>query len=323
MCQAQSTPLRWATVPRTDIDADDATFHFTTPTIPDRLQDSIRIMGITHPLLLEPVGPGYRIIAGFKRYQVAGRAAINRIPAWVAAGGGEVAELARLAILDNARDYHLTEKARALRMLRDAGVERGRMVTEFLPLLGIAPQDHYLEAHLALLNLSEGSVRFLQDIPVTLRQVEKLCVLPAREQEQVVTAAKRFRWRGFELQHILADLVEIARRDGVAASRVLGAALKRAGEPASPGWREEGHKVRVYLSGRRFPERSKVNEALRGLADRIDMGCPVQISWDGTLERPGIEVSVKVRYVQDLSRISAGWSRPSNRGWIRRMLDRI
>jgi len=323
MCQAQSTPLRWATVPRTDIDADDTTFHFTTPTVPDRLQDSIRVMGITHPLLLEPVGSGYRIIAGFKRYQVAGQAAMNRVPAWVAAGGAETAELARLAILDNARDYHLMEKARALRMLRDAAVRRTRMVTEFLPLLGIEPQGHYLEAHLALLNLSESSFRFLEDIPVTLRQAERLCLLPAGEQEQVVAAAKRFHWRGFELQHILADLVEIARRDGVTTSRVLGAALERVGERGGPGWREEGGKLRQYLSERRFPERSRVNEALRGLADRIDLGCPVRISWDDTLERPGIEVSVKVRYVQDLSRISAGWSRPSNRGWIRRMLDRI
>ena len=125
-------------IPLTDIDVENRLTDFSMDGCPEKLTDSIKVIGIRHPIHVCPYGYRYSIVSGHKRFQAAPRAGLNRIPAFIIP---ELDDAARLVINLNEnfgqRHYSDIEKGGILNKFRHAGVSDETIISEYMPLLGL------------------------------------------------------------------------------------------------------------------------------------------------------------------------------------------
>ena len=137
------------------------------------LAQSIASHGVLQPILVEPVGSRYRIIAGERRFRAARRAGLQRIPALVRTSTDD--ERLTLALIENIQREDLTplEEAQAYRRLievsgisqEDLAARVGKhrsTITNSLRLLGlpVVVQDALTDG-----TISAGHARALLMIP--------------------------------------------------------------------------------------------------------------------------------------------------------------
>jgi len=84
------------------------------------LAESIRLHGVLQPLLVRPLGDGYELIAGERRWRAARLAGLRTVPAVVRADAGSDEQLV-LGLIENLQrtDLDPVEEARGLRRLID------------------------------------------------------------------------------------------------------------------------------------------------------------------------------------------------------------
>jgi ParB family chromosome partitioning protein len=101
-----------------DVSGEQPRRRFVDETI-EELAQSIASHGVLQPILVEPVGSRYRIIAGERRFRAARRAGLPRIPAQVRTSTDD--ERLTLALIENIQREDLTpmEEAQAYRRLLD------------------------------------------------------------------------------------------------------------------------------------------------------------------------------------------------------------
>ncbi|MEO6432777.1 MAG: ParB/RepB/Spo0J family partition protein, partial [Sphingomicrobium sp.] len=83
----------------------------------EELSESVAQRGILQPILVRPIGDGFEIIAGERRWRAAQRAGLHRIPAIVRESGEQ--DAAELALIENIQreDLSAIEEARGYRQL--------------------------------------------------------------------------------------------------------------------------------------------------------------------------------------------------------------
>ncbi|MDN5873256.1 MAG: ParB/RepB/Spo0J family partition protein [Sinobacteraceae bacterium] len=85
----------------------------------DALADSIRAQGVVEPVIVRPLGKGYEIVAGERRWRAAQRAGLHKIPAVVRSLDSRSAMA--IALVENIQraDLNPLEEAEALKRLID------------------------------------------------------------------------------------------------------------------------------------------------------------------------------------------------------------
>ena len=161
-------------IPLDQIDASDEQprRRFVDETL-EELAQSITSHGVLQPILVEPVGGRYRILAGERRFRAARRAGLQRIPALVRASSDD--ERLTLALIENIQREDLTpmEEAQAYRrILTVSGVSQEELaarvgkhrstIANSLRLLGLPVE---VQNALADGTISAGHARALLMIP--------------------------------------------------------------------------------------------------------------------------------------------------------------
>lgn len=123
-------------IPLSDIDKDDLLTDFSLDGCPEKLMDSVKVIGIRHPICVFPSGSLYSIVSGHKRFQAASRSGLTTVPAFIVP---EMDDASRLVINLNEnfgqRHYSDIEKGRILNKLTQAGVSDETIIKEYMPLL--------------------------------------------------------------------------------------------------------------------------------------------------------------------------------------------
>ena len=165
----------------------------------EELAASIRSAGLLQPILVRPLGDGYQIIAGERRWRAATSAGLERIPALIRTVTDDQAAIFGLVENLHREDLNPIEKAQAFKRIqaitkgtqddvaRQVGLERST-VTNMLRLLEL---PEAVQAHVSRGTLSMGQARAILGIPddeargllaekairdrLSVRQVEALC----------------------------------------------------------------------------------------------------------------------------------------------------
>ncbi|MFN2451856.1 MAG: ParB/RepB/Spo0J family partition protein [Candidatus Dormibacteria bacterium] len=119
----------------------------------DALADSIRLHGLLQPVVVEPAGVGYQLVAGERRLRAAERAGLRTIPAIVRPASESARQALELALTENLLRTELSplEEATAYARLSDTfgltheaiGMRLGRSratVSNLVRLLNLAPE---------------------------------------------------------------------------------------------------------------------------------------------------------------------------------------
>lgn len=209
------------TIRSDQIDAQDRLFAISLPWLPlDPLIRSVRETGILSPLHVQPVGPRqFRIIIGFRRYEVARELGFQEIPC-IVRGKESKLSLFVQALADNlvTRPLHLLEKAHLLLKLRDEfGLSDQVLMDDFMSVLDIRVDRFHLQQYLDLARLPELLQRRVLD-PLEPEIALKLSGWKSEEQEFFQTLASKFRLGRNKQKQLFAVLDELRDSTAVAPS---------------------------------------------------------------------------------------------------------
>ena len=125
-------------VPLTDIEEKNRLTDFSMDGCPEKLIDSIKVIGIRHPISVCPYAKRYSIVSGHKRFQAAPRAGLTHVPVAI---NPELDNATRLVINLNEnfghRHYSDIEKGRILNKFRDTRISDETIISDYMPLLGL------------------------------------------------------------------------------------------------------------------------------------------------------------------------------------------
>ena len=149
--------------------------HFREETI-EELAESIRERGVLQPILLRPVGDGFEIVAGERRWRAAQKARLHAIPAIVR--DVDEASMAELALIENIQreDLNAIEEAEGYRQL----IERHGHTQD-----GVSKLVHKSRSHVAnlmrLLDLPEFVRQSLMTGDITMGHARAVATAPDPE----------------------------------------------------------------------------------------------------------------------------------------------
>ena len=168
----------------------------------DELAQSISQRGVLQPILLRPVGDGFQIIAGERRWRAAQRAQLHKIPAIVRDGVDE-GTTAELALIENVQreDLNAIEEAEAYRQLIDrhghGQDEVGKLVhksrSHVANLLRLLELPESVKQSLLKGDISMGHARAVAAAPDPAALTEEIIAkgLSVRQAESRARAAKK------------------------------------------------------------------------------------------------------------------------------------
>ncbi|MCZ6767777.1 MAG: ParB/RepB/Spo0J family partition protein [Acidobacteria bacterium] len=205
------------TIQSAQIDPQDRLFAISLPWVPlDPLLRSVRESGILSPLHVQPAGPGrFRIIIGFRRFEVARELGVQEIPCIVREEKSKLTLFVQ-ALEDNlvSRPLHLLEKAHLLLKLRDEfGLSDQVLMDDFMSLLDIPVDRFHLQQYLSLARLPESLQRAILD-PLEPEVALKMSSWESEEQELFQNLVSKFRLGRNKQKQLFALLDEL--RDSTA-----------------------------------------------------------------------------------------------------------
>lgn len=146
------------------------------------LADSIKAQGLIQPVVLRPVGKGYELIAGERRWRAAQLAGLDEIPAVIR----EISDQAALAmgLIENIQRENLNpiEEAQALRRLIDEFSLSQAQVAE-----SVGRSRSSVTNMLRLLNLNNDVRTMLEHGDLEVGHAKALLALIDREQSEAAT----------------------------------------------------------------------------------------------------------------------------------------
>lgn len=272
-------------VPEEKISTEDETFRVRTRYSPV-LAESVRRAGIRTPLLVQPREDGrLRLVSGWGRWRA--RPQGEAVPCFLLPEAASPEELWNVFLRDN-DTWNVVEVARVLERLRTIpGMTAEAMIREKLPLLGFNSSKELYRRHLQLLDLPDSVLDFIEESELPLRRAGLLFKLSGVSQERFIAAARRMRLTLNECSEALEWLANVARREGVAAHRILEDLLGDGDPPDKLGFRRR-------LRERRYPELHSYHQRLRDLQSELRFTVPVEVSWDWRLETPGLRLLATV-----------------------------
>ena len=200
------------------------------------LAQSISSHGVLQPILVEPVGSRYRIIAGERRFRAAQRAGLQRIPAVVRTSTDD--ERLTLALIENIQREDLTpmEEAQAYRRLLDvSGISQEELATR------VGKHRSTIANSLRLLGLPVEVQNALADGTISAGHARALLMIPDPDDRQRLFARiKQYSVREAEAYAARIRSRERKTRPGPQRARPPTAARCRT-PPARPGTAPHRH----------------------------------------------------------------------------------
>lgn len=125
-------------IPLADIGEESLT-RFSMDPPADTLAQSIKELGITHPVLLAPADEGYQIVCGHRRVECARLLKLETVPAFVLDATPAPAEMLKRNLIENRaqRIYSDIEKGGIIHQFAEAGIPEAEIIKDYLPLLDL------------------------------------------------------------------------------------------------------------------------------------------------------------------------------------------
>ena len=196
-----------------EIDWDDETFRVSEELDSIAVLNSLREVGQLNPVVLRDQTPRKVIVCGFRRARALRKLGRRILAQILSPSAVSRAAMFELALWDNLSHRHFSplEKARALLKLRDVcGMPDEKLLTNYLPVLGLTPHESVLQAYLALNHIQPGLRQCLTDGRLTLSSIEILAKSPARVQDNFASLLSRIRLSASSQKKVLGLLEDLS-----------------------------------------------------------------------------------------------------------------
>jgi len=299
--------LRTVHVPLKEIHPD-FFFCFAADSDLSRLMASVDRSGIRTPLLVVKDPDGYRLRSGFRRFRAASTLGAETVPVRVLSGGGSSDEWFREVLLEHLSMHPLTlvEKARALRIAISLKPLQDPVSNPCLALLEIPNHPDIVADVLQVLALHPEALRYVEKYDTPIKTAKGFFRFTTQEQALLAGMATALSLRPIELFEIASGLRETGIREHRApAEQYVAMRFPEILSDAELNRNQKIDRIKHTLHRIQFPFLSAWNDRLERF--RRDAGLPstVQLSWDESLEEPGIRLRADIRSTGDLEILSA------------------
>jgi ParB/RepB/Spo0J family partition protein len=297
------SPQEFLPIDLDQIDFEDCLTNFSLSQAPEELEESIRTVGIIHPVGLARKSEGYRIVCGHRRLNIAKKLKFSSVSAFIININLADEELISFNLQENRshRQYGDIEKGGILAILKKSGVEDDRLVQEYMPLVGLEKSKKLLNDFLQTSRLSHGFQKLLHDLNVSLRIANVICgwSKESRDSAEVLFSILRpgvNKWRD-----LLELLDETALREKLEPCEIiqwtpLQAILEQT--HLTPGQKYDS--IVQSLHPRRYPLLSELNKKIAGALDRLDLHPDTLVKTHKNFENDEVRIEMKFRNVSEL-----------------------
>ena len=297
------SPQEFLLIELDQIDFEDHLTNFWLSQAPEELEESIRTVGIIHPVGLVRKSEGYRIVCGHRRLSIARKLKFSSVSAFIINTNLADEELISFNLQENRshRQYGDIEKGGILTILKKSGVEDDRLVQEYMPLVGLEKSKKLLNDFLQTSRLSHGFQKLLHDLNVSLRIANVICgwSKESRDSAEILFSILRpgvNKWRD-----LLELLDETALREKLEPCEIiqwtpLQAILEQT--HLSPGQKYDS--IVQSLHPRRYPLLSDLNKKIAGALDRLDLHPDTLVKTHKNFENDEVRIEMKFRNISEL-----------------------
>jgi len=209
-------------IPLTDIEKHSPT-RFSLDPPPETLVESIRKLGVTHPVLLAPQGTHYQIVCGHRRVECARLLRLETVPAFVMQNISTPAEMLKCNLIENRpqREYSDIEKGRVVHQLAAVGVPEADIIKDYLPLLDLERSKKLLVDLNQCATFSENLSTLLHQLKIPLRVFSILLRWDEAGREAVETLLAALRPGVNKCRELLELIDETAVKENTTPHEIL------------------------------------------------------------------------------------------------------
>ncbi len=288
-------------IPLTDIDGENRLTDFSLDGCPEKLMDSIKVIGIRHPVTVCPSKNGYAIVSGHKRFQAASRCGLTQVPAFITP---ELDNASRLVINLNEnfghRHYSDIEKGGILNKFSQAGVSEETIIKEYMPLLELERSKKIFQdlSDINLLGQKMQTLLHRAGVPVKIfSTLYKWDSLTAAENLFSILRPGVNKWRDLlELIDEVATKENTTHEDII--SRVDIQNILNTSDLPAPQRYDQIHKTLYDL---RYPVLSDLRKQVARAIDEMELDDKTRLKFLDTFESNELKLELKFQTEKDLS----------------------
>ena len=290
-------------VPLSEIDLHDrlTDFSLNPNGCPEKLLDSVKEVGIRHPISICSTNKPYKIISGHKRVQATIKAGLTSIPAFFVPTMDD-ALVTNLKENFALRHYSDIEKGCILNKLISEGFEEDTIIDLYMPLLELERSKKIFQDLILVKNIGSELQKLLHrsNVPVKVFQV-----FFAWDNENQEAAEKFFpatrpgvnKWRD-----LLELIEEISRRDEISPKDIFfaSAAIDTLKDKSlTPPQKYD--RVHQALQQKRYPVLSDLKKQVLRALDEMKLDDKTRLKYDDAFESDEMKLELKFRDERELS----------------------
>ncbi len=274
------------------------------------LKQSIKEIGIIHPVTLAPLGNLFQAICGHNRIKIASQLKINSIPARILDPAPSKESMLMLNLSENQfhHNYSDIEIGFILSKFSMVKISEIRIIEKYMPMLGLEKSKKLLDDYLSINKLTIDLKTLLHEMNIPLRVFSVFFNWSDESHE----AAERFfsvlrpgvnKWRD-----LLEWIEEISIRDGTTPFDLfelpeLKTILKQS--EIAPNVRYD--QIRQFFYSKRYPILSKLRVRLARSLDALNLDDKTRVHFQDSFESDEVQIEMKFRtkeeYIRQLEKL--------------------
>ena len=290
-------------VPLSEIDLHDrlTDFSLNPNGCPEKLLDSVKEVGIRHPISICSTNKPYKIISGHKRVQATIKAGLTSIPAFFVPTMDD-ALVTNLKENFALRHYSDIEKGCILNKLISEGFEEDTIIDLYMPLLELERSKKIFQDLILVEKIGSELQKLLHrsNVPVKVFQVFFAWDNENQEAAEKFFAATRpgvNKWRD-----LLELIEEISRRDEISPKNIFSAsATIETLKDKSLTPPQKYDQVHQALRQKRYPVLSDLKKQVLRALDEMKLDDKTRLKYDEAFESDEMKLELKFRDERELS----------------------
>jgi hypothetical protein len=313
-------------IPLDEISFENETYRISEDLDPVPVLHSIREVGQLNPVILLDLRPRRTIVCGFRRIRALKRLGNPEVSARLLSPEDyDHSRAFLLALWDNLAHRQLTvlEKARVLYTLRNlCGVPDERLVGDFLPAIGLAPNGNVLRSHLLMNQLHPDLRRCFGEEKLTQSSIERLAEMPAQAQSSIAALMAGIRWSASLQKKALQLLDDLAASSGngfdapLKDPQVL-AILEDGGLSSF----QRGEKVYEFLYRLQNPRLSQAEDRFSANRKKLALPGSIQVDPHPFFEEPGLRVAFQASSLERFRQLASALNVAARSPEMERLFD--
>ncbi len=269
-------------IPIAEIDQENRQFCFNYQASSRRLTESIRAVGLIHPVIVRSLSsdPRYQIISGFLRLHSCLELDMTQIRAMLFEADELTDRQSLLLSLHQtvgSRNLNLIEISLIVRKLKEiGGLSEGELTNGILPLCHFQPHRKVLHGLERLYELWEGTREYLVRNDVALGNAMLFLEFSMKEQEDLLKLIEPLRLGTNRLKEFLTLIEEIRHREGISVGTIVDDRMRSTLADDNLTIPQKTEVIRGLLKQMRYP---RLSEMQREIEEKVkEMRLPPEIS---------------------------------------------